>query len=50
MTSTLLAAVWEVGGDEEAILAALEAGELELAGNFKGHEAELVEGAREEES
>ncbi len=40
--STLLAAMWESGGDAEAILARLESGDLQLTGNFKGREAEMV--------
>lgn len=49
MTSTLLAAMWESGGEEEAILLALESGELVLTGAFKSREAELAAAAREEE-
>lgn len=48
MRETLLAAMWESGGDEDEILRMLEAGELVLTGNFKGHEAEVVADAREE--
>lgn len=40
--NTLLAAVWENGGNVEEIRARLESGALELIGNFKGHEAEIV--------
>ncbi len=39
---TLLAAVWENGGNVEEIRARLENGELQLIGNFKGHEAEIA--------
>lgn len=52
MSETLLAAVWGTGGSEEEALEEtlrkLESGELVLAGNFKGHEAEMAAGAREE--
>ena len=40
--TTLLKAVWESGGDVAAILSRLESGQLQLTGNFKGHEAEIV--------
>ena len=39
---TLLAAMWESGGDAEAIRAKLEKGDLQLTGNFKGCEREIV--------
>ena len=45
--TTLLAAVWESGGNADAILARLESGELHLTGNFKGHENEIVRDAQE---
>ena len=47
MRSTLLAAVWESGGDFAAILARLESGDLQLTGNFKGEESEVVRDAQE---
>jgi len=40
--NTLLAAMWEAGGNEAEIVARLESGDLELTGNFKGREAELT--------
>ena len=40
--TTLLAAVWENGGNVEDIRARLENGELILTGNFKGQEAEIA--------
>ena len=45
--TTLLAAVWESGGDADAILSRLESGQLELTGNFKGRENEIVSDAQE---
>lgn len=52
MSETLLASIWETEGSEEEaleeILEKLESGELVLAGNFKGAEAEMAEGARAE--
>ena len=44
---TLLAAMVESGGDAAAILARLESGDLQLTGNFKGQEAEIVRDAQE---
>jgi hypothetical protein len=40
--TTLLAAVWENGGNVEEIRARLESGDLVLTGNFKGQEAEIA--------
>ncbi len=40
--TTLLAAVWESGGNVEEIRARLESGDLILTGNFKGQEAEIA--------
>ena len=45
--STLLAAIWESGGNADAILARLENGQLELIGNFAGCENEIVSNAQE---
>jgi hypothetical protein len=45
--TTLLAAVWESGGNADAILSRLESGDLQLTGNFKGHENEIVADAQE---
>ena len=45
--TTLLAAIWENGGNEAAILDALESGDLKLTGNFKGRESEISRDARE---
>ena len=41
--STLLAAVWASGGDEDAVRGQLTNGELLLTGNFKGRESEVAE-------
>lgn len=53
MSETLLASIWAAEGSEEEALAEilekLESGELLLAGNFKGAEAEMAAGAREGE-
>ena len=44
--TTLLEAVWNADGDAETvaaqITARLESGKLQLTGNFKGREAELI--------
>jgi hypothetical protein len=40
--TTLLAAMWESGGDAEAIRAKLKKGDLQLIGNFKGWEREIA--------
>ena len=45
--TTLLAAVWESGGNADAILSRLGSGELQLTGNFKGRENEIVRDAQE---
>ncbi len=44
---TLLAAMWESGGNAAAILSRLESGQLKLTGNFEGHEKEIVSDAQE---
>lgn len=43
--STLLAAIWERGGNFEEITADLESGKLQLTGNFKGRELEIARDA-----
>jgi hypothetical protein len=49
--TTLLDAMWNTDGDAEtaaaAITARLESGNLQLTGNFKGHENEIVRDAQE---
>ncbi len=44
--TTLLEAVWNADGDAETVVAQvtarLESGNLQLTGNFKGHEAEIA--------
>ncbi len=40
--TTLLAAMWAAEGDQDAVLDALESGDIELTGNFKGHEKDIV--------
>ncbi len=40
--TTLLAAMWAAKGDQDAVLDALENGEIELTGNFRGYEKEIV--------
>ena len=44
--TTLLEAVWNADGDAETVAAQvtarLESGNLQLTGNFKGHEAEFI--------
>ncbi len=44
--TTLLAAMWEAGGDADLILERLESGDLRLIGTFKGDEAAMVRDAR----
>lgn len=39
--------MWECGGDADAILARLESGDLQLTGNFKSRESEIVRDAQE---
>lgn len=39
---TLLAAMWAAKGNQDTVLDALESGEIELTGNFRGHEKEIV--------
>ena len=45
---TLLAAMWEAGGDADAIRERLESGDLQLTGNFKGRELEIARDSRDE--
>ena len=39
---TLLETLWNNEGDEAETVAALDSGDLQLSGNFRGHEAEVV--------
>ncbi len=48
--STLLAAMWESGGNVEEIIADLESGKLQLTGNFKGRELEIARDAMRPEA